>query len=320
MTPRTAVSVALLMLLCDGLWAGEFKVEFDLAETATVGEKVSLRVEVTNLGQATEVVKEPQFDYRSFDFLVSFDGGKDSRFTRYHPAAGSPSLLTGRDLLPGKSIQLAHEVIALKVGRWTFQPLFQGARGAAVEGPRKSVQVKPGKGNEMLLRFETKEGEIEAEFWPEVAPATSLHIAGLASAGFYDGLKFHRTIKEFMIQGGCPNGNGTGSPGYTVEAEFNSRKHTAGVLSMARSGDPYESMGKEPRPQFANSAGSQFFLCDAEAPFLDGKYTAFGAVVSGMDVVHRIAAAPATQGTDPGPSVPVDPVVMTSVKLVPRSP
>lgn len=320
MSPGPIVLLVMLSLCCDGLWAGEFKVDLDLAESAKVGEKISLKVKVQNRGRKTEVVKEPQFDYRSIDFMLSFEDGEEVRFTRYHPAAGSPSLLRGQDLRPGKSLQLTHEVVALKVGRWTFQPMFQGAPGEAVRGPKKTVEVKPGKGSEMLLRFETKVGAIEAEFWPEVAPATALHIARLASDGFYDGLKFHRTMPGFMIQGGCPKGDGTGSPGYTIEAEFNPKKHTAGVLSMARSGDPYESMGQAPRPQYANSAGSQFFLCDAEASFLDGKYTAFGEVVSGLEVVHEIAAAPATQGTDPSPSVPVDPAVMKTVKLVPRTP
>ncbi|MFG0319239.1 MAG: peptidylprolyl isomerase [Planctomycetota bacterium JB042] len=149
-----------------------------------------------------------------------------------------------------------------------------------------------------------------------MAPATSLHIAELIRNGFYDGITFHRTIKGFMIQAGCPEGTGGGGPGYSIEAEFNAKPHVAGVFSMARVGDPYERMGRSPRPQFANSAGSQFFLCDATASALDRKYTAFGKVVEGLDVVHAIAAAPAVVAGEPSPSKPVDPVVIEKASLV----
>jgi cyclophilin family peptidyl-prolyl cis-trans isomerase len=299
--------------------AAELTIEFELAETAKVGDRLQLEVTVTNQGSEDLVIREPVFDHRSFDFMVRFDEGRESRYTKYHPAAGAPSLLAGQDLEAGSSATMKHQVIALKAGRWTFQPIFRGASGGPVEGPARSVQVgKDGEVEELLVRFETGAGRIEAVFWPEAAPATSLHVAELVAAGFYDQLTFHRTIPGFMIQGGCPQGDGTGNPGYTIEAEFNARKHVAGVWSMARSADPYESMGQEPRPQFANSAGSQFFLCDGDAPFLDGKYTAFGQVVTGLEVVHEIAAAPATQGLDSQPSVPVEPVVMKRVTLMPR--
>ncbi len=124
-------------------------------------------------------------------------------------------------------------------------------------------------------------GTIKAELYPEIAPNTVNNFIYLANSGFYDNLTFHRVIKDFMIQGGDPNGNGTGGPGYSIEGEFtsngiaNSLKHTEGVLSMARAQDP-------------NSAGSQFFIMTKEASHLDGDYAAFGKVISGIDVVHEI--------------------------------
>lgn len=123
---------------------------------------------------------------------------------------------------------------------------------------------------------------IRAELYPQIAPNTVNNFISLAKKGFYDGLIFHRVIKGFMIQGGDPDGRGTGGPGYSIRGEFaqngfaNDLKHTAGVLSMARSMMP-------------DSAGSQFFIMHKDAPHLDGAYAAFGMVIDGMDVVNKIA-------------------------------
>ena len=125
-------------------------------------------------------------------------------------------------------------------------------------------------------------GEIQLELYPEVAPESVKNFISLANSGFYDGLIFHRVISGFMIQGGDPDGRGTGGPGYSIKGEFaangvkNDISHVRGVLSMARA-QPYD------------SAGSQFFICHADSTFLDGQYAAFGRVISGMDVVDKIA-------------------------------
>ncbi len=125
-------------------------------------------------------------------------------------------------------------------------------------------------------------GVIRAELYPQIAPNTVNNFISLAKKGFYDGLIFHRVIKGFMIQGGDPDGVGTGGPGYSIKGEFaqngfpNELKHTAGVLSMARSMMP-------------NSAGSQFFIMHQDSPHLDGAYAAFGMVIEGIDVVNQIA-------------------------------
>ena len=149
-------------------------------------------------------------------------------------------------------------------------------------------------------RIETSSGPITVELWDDVAPNHVANFLKLASNGFYNGLNFHRVIPGFVLQGGCPDGNGMGGPGWTVAAEFNDREHHEGVLSMARSNDP-------------DSAGSQFFVCLGRdhCQHLDGNYTAFGAVVEGIEAVRDIAAAEVGPG-----DAPVSPQTMTSVCAV----
>src|SRR5271154_1663338 len=143
----------------------------------------------------------------------------------------------------------------------------------------------------------TTEGPIVFELFDEDAPKTVENFRKLAGDGFYDGLTFHRIIKDFMIQGGCPEGTGTGGPGYSFEDEFNSHSVVRGALAMANAGP--------------NTNGSQFFIVTAdECPWLDGKHTVFGAVSSGMDVVDAIEGAK-TDGRDR----PTTPIVIQSVTI-----
>ena len=145
--------------------------------------------------------------------------------------------------------------------------------------------------------LETKFGEITLKFFPEVAPKHVNSFIELASSGFYDGTTFHRVVPGFVIQGGDPNTksedrsqHGTGGPGYTLEAEFSDIPHKRGTLSMARSANP-------------DSAGSQFFICVAEAAFLDGQYTVFGEVTEGMKVADEIVAQPRDGSDNPNERV-----------------
>lgn len=146
-------------------------------------------------------------------------------------------------------------------------------------------------------------GKIRLELYPEIAPISVNNFISLVSRHFYDGLIFHRVIKGFMIQGGCPDGNGMGGPGYQIKGEFskngvaNDLKHTEGVLSMARAMNP-------------DSAGSQFFIMHKNSPHLDGSYAAFGKVIEGMDVVNKIAETP-TDFSDR----PLEPQVMETVTV-----
>ena len=134
-----------------------------------------------------------------------------------------------------------------------------------------------------IVTFEMENGDImKAELYPEIAPNTVNNFISLVQNGFYDGLIFHRVIRGFMIQGGCPDGTGMGGPGYTIKGEFsqngfaNDLRHTEGVFSMARAMHP-------------DSAGSQFFIMHKNSPHLDGAYAAFGKITEGMDIVNKIA-------------------------------
>ncbi len=162
--------------------------------------------------------------------------------------------------------------------------------------------------------IKTTKGEMTLEFWSDVAPKTVENFKKLAKQGFYNGTAFHRIIKGFMIQGGDPNTKdpskeasfGTGDPGYKIKAEFNPRKHEAGVISMARSMDP-------------DSAGSQFFLCLDAAPSLDNQYTAFGKLTKGDDVLQKIGDTPVLSNgrerSKPAERVGVESVSIISVPV-----
>lgn len=159
--------------------------------------------------------------------------------------------------------------------------------------------------------IKTTYGDMTISFWPDVAPKTVANFKKLAREGFYNGTAFHRIIKGFMIQGGCPNTKpgeigqpGTGGPGYKIKAEFNHKSHVRGVISMARSSHP-------------DSAGSQFFICHGDARFLDRQYTAFGELTAGDDVLERIATVPTQPAGER--STPIERIEVKSVEIVPAA-
>jgi peptidyl-prolyl cis-trans isomerase B (cyclophilin B) len=162
-----------------------------------------------------------------------------------------------------------------------------------------------------LAVLKTSAGEMVIEFWPEVAPKTVENFKALVQKGYYDGTAFHRIVKGFMIQGGDPLTKdpnredewGTGGPGHRIKAEFNERRHQRGVISMARSQDP-------------DSAGSQFFICLADAAFLDRKYTAFGKLVRGDDVLGKIGETAVGMSHGGEKSKPLTRVGVESVRIV----
>ena len=163
--------------------------------------------------------------------------------------------------------------------------------------------------NEVAI-ISTSYGDMTLSFWSDVAPKTVENFKKLAKEGFYDGTAFHRIIKGFMIQGGCPFTKagapgmpGTGDPGYEVKAEFNEKHHARGVISMARSAHP-------------DSAGCQFFICHGEAGFLDRQYTAFGQLTAGDSVLEQIATVPTKSGGGGEKSTPIDRVEVKSIKIV----
>jgi len=151
-------------------------------------------------------------------------------------------------------------------------------RKAEVDAAAKELDFAA---NKYQIELDTTLGKIKLDMLADVAPGHCTNMLSLAKIGYYDGLIFHRIIKGFMIQGGCPEGTGTGGPGYTIKAEFNGTKHDPGVLSMARTNDP-------------NSAGSQFFIVLEKATHLDNQYTAFGktADAASLAVVKKIGEVP----------------------------
>ena len=173
-------------------------------------------------------------------------------------------------------------------------------------------EQKPMNSAKEVAVIKTSEGEMVAEFWPEVAPNTVENFKKLARSGFYDGTAFHRIVKGFMIQGGDPltkdpakeSRYGTGDPGYKIKAEFNDRSHERGVLSMARSSDP-------------DSAGSQFFICLANVSRLDHQYTTFGKIIKGDDVLGKIGDTEVTMSDSGERSKPTKRVTVESIKIVP---
>ena len=171
------------------------------------------------------------------------------------------------------------------------------------EGSTMLQFTKPADSAEIAV-VTTSMGEVQIMFFPEQAPKAVENFTTLAKKGYYNGLRFHRVIDGFMIQGGDPSGNGTGGPGYSIKGEFsgndfaeNTLAHTAGVISMARAMDP-------------DSAGSQFFIMHKNAPHLDGQYAAFGKITEGMDIVDKIATCE-TDWSD----APLTPVVMKTVTV-----
>lgn len=194
-------------------------------------------------------------------------------------------------------------IALVSCGKKELPPNLSADEISALQEKVKNLPNEPVKEGE-IATIETTLGTIKFKFFNDAAPNTSANFKKLANAGFYDGTIFHRVIPGFMIQGGDiltrdtdPGNDGTGDPGYKINAEFNSNSHTRGRVSMARSQDP-------------NSAGSQFFICHAGAPLLDGQYTLFGEVIEGIEVVDKIATV--ERGAN---DRPVESVVMLEVRV-----
>jgi len=175
-----------------------------------------------------------------------------------------------------------------------------------------SQENKPVNTSNEVAVIKTSEGEMVVQFWTDAAPNTIENFKKLARDGFYDGTIFHRIVKGFMIQGGDPNSKdpskeesyGQGGPGYKIKAEFNHHSHNRGVISMARGADP-------------DSAGSQFFICLAPVPRLDGQYTTFGKLIKGEDVLAKIGNTPVTKTNTGEMSKPTKRVVIESIRIIP---
>jgi peptidyl-prolyl cis-trans isomerase B (cyclophilin B) len=193
-----------------------------------------------------------------------------------------------------------------------FAYLVASAVVATPAAQHEKEEKTPMSSSNEVAVIKTSEGEMVVQFWSDAAPNTIENFKKLARQGFYDGTIFHRIIKDFMIQGGDPNSKdpakensyGQGDPGYTIKAEFNDHPHERGVISMARGPDP-------------DSAGSQFFICLAPIHRLDHRYTTFGKLIRGADVLEKIGDTPVEANAQGEMSKPTKRVVIESVKIVP---
>ena len=196
--------------------------------------------------------------------------------------------------------------------RMKFSVLLAFLLSAAVISAEEKKETSPMSTSNEVAVIKTNEGEMVVQFWTDAAPNTIENFKKLARQGFYDGTTFHRIVKGFMIQGGDPNSKdpakestyGQGGPGYKIKAEFNNHSHDRGVISMARSSEP-------------DSAGSQFFICLAPVPRLDGQYTTFGKLIKGSEVLEKIGDTPVMNNGMGEMSKPTKRIVIESVKIVP---
>jgi len=283
-------------------------------EKVVLGEKIRLDLSLqSRAAKAASCGKLELGSPGGVAFYVRVDKGVSHQVSRlmgrYEGNTFKEAPAGREQLKPGKSLAGKVELLAVAPGEWeitaTYAGVEKGACPDVLEAKPVVVKVGPGAGGETRLgvKIRTSKGEMTAELYPDRAFNTVHNFATLASNGFYDHLLFHRIVKDFMVQTGDPKGNGTGGPGYYLPAEFNDLKHEKGVLSMARENHP-------------NTAGSQFFVMHAKTAALDGKYTGFGKVIQGTEVIDALAAVPTQRGGDGQMSDPLDKPKLDAVQVV----
>lgn len=266
----------------------------------TLGEPIELKVMVEHDGKGEAVEKGPPplvIDDQVLQLTIG-QGAGQFVYTRHKDAGREFPIV---EYTKERSNSGTVSFTPVRSGDYPIEVSFMGGKASG----STQVKVKPAAdgSTELGMLFITSKGEMKLRFFPEVAPNHVAHFAERVRLGFYDGLVLHRVIKKFMAQGGDPSGNGSGGPGYSINAEFtNDRKytHSFGRLSTARTNDP-------------NSAGSQFFLCFDEATFLDGKYTVLGEVFEGQPTLRKIEEI----GADRDPQKPRELVKIERAALVP---
>lgn len=244
-------------------------------ESVELGSPIEVDVTIRNDGDAPIRIKELVHDTQSLSFAMVWQNSVSFEFEKMVLWNSLPREWEVVDLEPGASVSESFSIPTLVTGPVQIGGRFRGVDEGMVRSNPITVDVRSDAGEgQVVARLKTNFGDIVVRFYPDIAPNTSLHFVELVQKGFYDDVSFHRLIPGFVLQGGDPLGNGSGSAGYNLRAEFNEHKHTAGVLSMARAEDP-------------DSAGSQFFVCLGDAPHLDTTYTAFGEVIEGMSETVR---------------------------------
>ncbi|MGE0709209.1 MAG: peptidylprolyl isomerase [Planctomycetota bacterium] len=302
-----------------------FKVELSLAKAKlTLGENVSLKVKVTNTAATPQKARKIAYSTHSVIFELSgkrwgTEGKGPPRYVgRFPGGISSLKPQPQEDLAPGASFEGELELPTIEVGQVTVKAVYTGF----VPHPRQAKRSPPPVfsepvtyevvptaegGKYAVARMETNHGTIRLRFYDEVAPGHVRNFVALAKAGFYKGLTFHRVIKDFMIQGGDPEGTGNGGPGWSIPAEFSrALRHHPGTLAAARTNVPH-------------SAGSQFYICLGSPSHLDGQYTVFGQVYAGQEAVNAIGALPTTQDKPNTPATIKD-VTIEYVAEQPKTP
>lgn len=277
-----------------------------------LGENITLEVKLENAGEAAVDVRELILDKTALSFDVKW-GEKTFQYTVIRPNVYEcERVKVATTSLPAKKSMVTFvDLPAVKAGKWNIAASYAGVAGEPVKSGAVDVEVTLPEGKDRLVavvdidRAEQK-GKVVFRFYPDDAPNTVMNFVRLARTGFYSGLVFHRVIKDFMIQGGCPFGNGQGDPGYSIKAEFNQKEHLEGSVAMARSTN-------------YDSAGSQFYICLKPQKKLDGQYTVFGQVEEGMEFVRQIGDVP-TSGPNGKPTAdrPLTNVVISSITIEAR--
>ncbi len=290
-------------------------------DSYALGDWVEVKFNLHNTGQADLNLVKPVVDVHSVSFEITCEYLKSRpeeprRYFTFVHTGYTPSVSESNKgrlekivLGSGKEYSCTFKIPALLIGKMKVLASYQGWMQEVKSNPIE-VEIKPAvnvktDAQELIAVIDTNYGKIICKFYPETAPNTVLNFIKLAQEGFYTNHIFHRVIKGFMIQGGCPKRNGTGGPGYSIKAEFNQQKHLVGTLSMARS-------------QHNDSAGSQFFICLVPTPQLDNKYTVFGQVSNGIEVVKEIGEVKTTGRGNPADK-PLADVVIKQITIEPRA-
>ena len=275
------------------------------AERAGVvlGEEIPLRLMLKKMRGKPVTVNALRLARNSVSFEVTI-GEKTHRVTRLQISA--PKSRLKRD----HPLTFTFPLLAIRTGEMTITAVYRGlpTGNAPIRSEPVKVKVAPdGEKKRIAAVLETSEGVLVLDLWPDRAFNTVLNFLSLARDLRYDGLTFHRIVKDFLVQGGDPKGDGSGGPGWTIPGEFHAAlRHERGVISMAR------------RATEADSAGCQFFLVHAASPGLDGKYAAFGKVVKGLPILDRLAAYPTDIGPDRTFSKPRDPPLILTIRPTTR--
>ncbi len=252
-----------------------------------LGDVVKAKVTLTNVGKEKATVKELLHDRQCVDFDIVLSGGEleekigPFRFTKITTSVYDPRQMREVTLDPGKSLDLTVEIPAISGGEMRLTArysgvVFEDVLPFSLVSRTVTLKVESKPKERLTARLKTRRGDIVIGFFLDEAPATVMHFVMLARSEFYDGLLFHRIVEDFVVQTGCPRGNGTGDGGYNIPAEVAGlHNHTRGAVAMARS-DNFD------------SAGSQFYFCLKPQETLDGWYTVFGEVLSGMDAVDAM--------------------------------